>query len=81
MALPAADGLDLIAEAIRARDEDRIYQMWIVQLPVMSMSGKVMPFAEYRDRLTGANIDTRSTADILAELDEVEASFKKEGNT
>jgi hypothetical protein len=36
-------------------------------------------FADYKDRLTGANIDRRSVAEIMAELDEVERQLQKGG--
>lgn len=36
-------------------------------------------FDEYRDKLTGADIDNRPASEILAELDAVEKQFQKEG--
>lgn len=38
-----------------------------------------LSFEEYRDKLTGATIDKRRASEILAELDEVEKQFQKEG--
>ena len=37
-------------------------------------------FADYKDRVTGANIDRRPTAEILADLDEVERELQKGGD-
>ena len=59
--------------------EERIFQQGVVQLPVMAYSGKPVSFAEYKDRVTGANIDRRTTAELLRELDEVEAELQKGG--
>ncbi len=54
---------------------------WLVQLPAMAISGEVMSLEDYRNQVTGANIDTRPAAAILAELEEIERSFdRKEGD-
>lgn len=60
------------------RDE-RIFQQWVAQLPVMAYSGKPISFADYKDKVTGANIDRRSTAEILAELDDIERELQEGG--
>ena len=59
------------------RDE-RIFQQWVVQLPYMGKENYIS-FADYKDKLTGANIDRRSVAEIMAELDEVERQLQKGG--
>ena len=59
--------------------EERIFQQWVAQLPVMAYTGKYVSFADYKDRVTGANIDRRSTAELMKELDEVEAELQKGG--
>jgi hypothetical protein len=46
----------------------------------MAVSGEVESFTDYKERVTGANIDRRSTTEILAELDEVERAFQEGGN-
>lgn len=46
----------------------------------MAISGEVESFADYKDRVTGANIDRRSTADILRELDDVERELQEGGD-
>ena len=38
----------------------------------MGMTGIYESFADYKDRMTGANIDRRSVAEILADLLELE---------
>ena len=60
------------------RDE-RSRQQWVAQLPVMAISGKSISFADYKDKVTGANIDRRSTAEILAELDDLERELQEGG--
>lgn len=70
--LDADTGAPLILEALEKEREERIFQQWTAQLPIMAYSGKYVSFADYKDRVTGANIDRRPTAEILAELEEVE---------
>ena len=59
--------------------EERIREQWVAQLPVMAISGKHVSFADYKDKVTGANIDRRSTAEILAELDVLERELQEGG--
>lgn len=70
-----------MAKALEKDRDDRIFQQWVVQLPVMAYSGKPISFADYRDKVTGANIDRRSTAEILAELDDLERELQEGGGT
>lgn len=79
MSLDLIDGLELITKVREKERDERIFQQWVAQLPIMAMSGKYQGFEEYRDRVTGANIDFRPADEILAELDDVEAQFKKGG--
>lgn len=67
-------GLALINKALEEEREARLFQQWVVQLPYMSEDA-FMSFEDYKNRTTGAHIDRRSTAEILAELDEVEKQF------
>lgn len=77
--MPADTGMALVAKAMEKAREDRIFQQWVVQLPVMAYSGKSISFADYKDKVTGANIDRRSTAEILAELDDLERELQEGG--
>lgn len=61
--------------------EERIFQQWVAQLPAMAISGKHVSFVDYKNKVTGANIDRRSTAEILAELDELERELQEGGGT
>ena len=71
----------MIIKALEKDREERIHQQWVAQLPIMAYSGEFVSFAEYKARVTGANIDRRSTAEILAELDDVERILKKGGES
>ena len=73
--LDADTGGALILKALEQERDDRIFQQWVVQLPLMGKENFVS-FADYRDNLTGANIDRRSVAEIMTELDEVERELK-----
>ena len=77
--LDADTGCDLILKAQEQERDDRIFQQWVVQLPLMSQENFVS-YADYKDKVTGANIDRRSTAEILAELDEVEKELQGGGD-
>ena len=58
--------------------DDRIFQQWVAQLPWMGKENFIS-FTDYRDRVTGVNIDRRSPAEILADLDEVERQLQGGG--
>lgn len=79
--LDADTGLALITKAMEKEQEDRIFQQWVAQLPIMAYTGVNVSFADYKDRVTGANIDRRSTAEILAELDDLERELQEGGGT
>ena len=78
MAMDIETGAGLIIKAQEQERDERLFRQWTAQLPVMAMSGNVIGFDEYRDRMTGANIDLRPTTEILAELDEIEKQLGKE---
>lgn len=79
MALDIETGLRLILKAQEKERDERIFRQWVAQLPIMAVADNVVSFDDYRDRVTGANIDFRPAADILEELDEVEQQFEKGG--
>lgn len=71
-------GRAIIEKAKEKEKDERIFLQWLVQLPAMALSGEAVSLDDYRAQVTGANIDTRPTAEILAELAEVERSFSRE---
>lgn len=77
--MPAQTGLALILKAMEKDRDDRLFQQWVAQLPIMAYSGQQISFADYKDRVTGANIDRRPTAEIERELDAIEKQFQEGG--
>lgn len=71
-------GLALIRKAAEEEQKARAYQQWVVQLPYMDKQTYIS-FEDYWNRLTGANIDRRSVAEIEADLTEVEQQLKRGG--
>ena len=71
-------GLALYLKALEQERDARIFQQWTAQLPIMAYTGKTISFAEYRDRVTGANIDRRSVAEIQREIDEAMQELRRE---
>ena len=67
-------------KALEQERDERLFQQWVVQLPLMGTDNFVS-FADYKDRVTGANIDRRSVAEIWAELDEVEKELQGGGSS
>jgi hypothetical protein len=78
MQLDGETGLGLIIKALEQERDERFFLQWAIQLPHMGEEHYIS-FADYKDRLTGANIDRRPVAEILAELDEVERRLQKGG--
>lgn len=72
-------GMALIGKARDNDRDERIFQQWVVQIPIMAFTGNSVSFADYRDRVTGVNIDLRPIADINADLDEVERELQEGG--
>lgn len=70
---------------LNAKEEERkeqVRKQWTSMLPLMSMQYlKYMPFEEYYEKCSGANIDLRSTEEILADIEEThrKAHMQKEG--
>ena len=46
----------------------------------MAYTGEQISFADYKDRVTGANIDRRSVAAIMKDLAEVEKELQGGGD-
>lgn len=59
---------------LKAQEEERreqIRKQWTAMLPLMSIKYlKYVPFEEYYEKCTGANIDLRSTEEIIADIEE-----------
>lgn len=48
--------------------EDRLYQHWCAMLPQMA---EYKAFGEFKDMMTGANLDLRPTSEIIKEIEEL----------
>ena len=72
--------LALILKAMEKDRDDRLFQQWTAQLPLMGMTGVYESFAAYKDRMTGANIDRRSVAEIEADIEEAERQLQRGGD-
>lgn len=76
MQMPAADFHEFFKIAKDKEREERIFAMWAQQMPFMSKDSFVS-FDEYKDRVTGRNIDTRSTSELSQEIDEIERKMQQ----
>lgn len=72
-------GLALIDKAVENDRDERLFQQWTAQLPIMALTGEVESFADYKNRVTGANIDRRPVAAINRDLDDVERELREGG--
>lgn len=63
---------DVLKTAIEKNRRDTIYEEWVALHPYMVLKWlKFMRFDEYYDARTGANMDMRPAAEILAEVEEI----------
>lgn len=70
----------MIQKAMEKDRDERIFRQWVAQLPWMDKN-TFISFADYKDRVTGANIDRRSVAEIMKDLDEVERELQRGGDS
>lgn len=69
------DFIDFVNLAKEKETDEKLYQMYCAMLQPMD---KFRTYSEFKDIMTGANIDQRPTEEILAEIEEIEAQFRKE---
>lgn len=78
--MEVSDFIRFIELARDKEKEDEIRAQWIAHLPYMSMKQlKYMSFNDYKDKVTGKNIDTRPADVIIAEINEIHEKAKKGG--
>lgn len=77
LGLDADVSAPLILYAERQERDDQIRRQWTALLPLMSVTGIDMSFEEYRDQVTGSNIDMRPASEILAEIAEIEKQLEE----
>lgn len=64
-----------IIEKARSKEkENRYFLQWVAQLPNMTDENYIS-FEAYVDRVTGRNIDQRSVAECMAEIEEIKKKF------
>jgi hypothetical protein len=69
MSLPVGEFCELIVCAADKIQEEKIWQQWIAVLPFMYLKQlKFMPFRDFYDVLTGANIDRRPEKEIIQDI-------------
>lgn len=76
--MPIEIGIPLIEKCIEKEKEKRIYLEWLVQLPsqaYLELNDRI-PYNEYLDNRTGKNIVTKSSAEIMAEAEEIRKRFE-----
>ncbi len=67
----------LARKAEEEERDERLHRQWAAQLPFMSAESYVS-FREYRDLVTGANIDTRPTGELVEECLEIEREIARQ---
>lgn len=71
-------GTSMILKAIQMERDAALHLQWCVQLPFMTKKNYVS-FNDYRDSVTGANIDKRPDEVLIAEIDEIEKQMQNKG--
>lgn len=75
--MPVMEFLFFLQKAREKEREDHIRAQWIAMLPYMSLKQlEYMSFEQYYDKVTGRNIDTRSTEEIIRDI---EAAHRRAG--
>ena len=64
----------IIEKAREKERENRFFLQWAIQLPNMTKE-TYLSFESYVDKVTGRNIDKRSVAECMAELEEIKKKF------
>ena len=73
--------VEFITLAIENDKKEKIETIYLALLPVLSLQGKYIPFNEFYDKMTGANLDLRSADEILRESEEIQERFKNKNGS
>ncbi|MBR4451554.1 MAG: hypothetical protein IKS39_06960 [Clostridia bacterium] len=68
---PINEGFYYFRQLLDEVQNERLYAQWLAYLPMLIHSDKFMSFAQFKEEITGANIDMRPAEDILAEVEEI----------
>ena len=71
---PIDTAQQIIKKAQEKERESRFFFQWVVQLPKMT-DETYISFDSYLDRVTGRNVDKRSVAECMAEIEEIKKKF------
>ena len=67
--------IEFIVLAINKDKEDKIRGEYLALLPVLAFRGQYMTFDKFYEKMTGADIDWRSSEEILKEAEEIQEKF------
>lgn len=66
------DFIEFVNKAKYIDEDEKIYEQWISLLPFMNMKYfAFIPYRDYREKVTGGNIDKRSNQEIIDELERI----------
>lgn len=74
MRMPLGDFVQFMDSARKAQEDERLYLLFCTNFT--KWKPEYQNFRAFRDVMTGANIDRRSDADILAEVARIEKELK-----
>lgn len=78
MELDFPDAVNFIVLAKSKELEERLFIQWVVQLPWMSTEDDTyISFDDYKNKVTGADVCTKSRAEIMAECFDIERKWKE----
>lgn len=69
--------IDFLILAINNDKKEKTYLLYLAMLPTLMKVGKYMPFEEFYDSMTGANIDWRPADEIIKEAEQIQKEFEE----
>lgn len=72
---PFKEGFYYCRQILDEVQNERLYAQWLVYLPMLIQANKFMSFSQFRDEITGANLDMRPAEEILAEVEEIKVKL------
>ena len=67
--------IEFIVLAINKDKENKVREEYLALLPLLAFRGKYMTFDKFYEKMTGADIDWRSSEEILKEAEEIQEKF------
>ena len=72
---PWKEGVEFLRQSLKAQRDERLYSWWCAIVPHMT-SDTFISFSDFKDMMTGVNIDERPAEEIFAEVAEIEKRLK-----